>query len=120
MNDSSCLLITDVREIGQRSDSLDFGGFDLGMDTMGTTSASLQHNSTYPYLIDALKMMQQMCLDIKPERSWSIQFGISSGPGDLVVSVFIIFHVRNTYYVSVWNKLFSRYRWGGKEYLRRH
>ena len=85
INDSSCLLRTGVNEMGRSSDSIDLGGLDFGI---GTTSALIQHDGTDPSRIEELKI-QLIGLDINPARSCSIQFGIPSGPGDLVRSVFI-------------------------------
>ena len=78
-------LQTGVNEMGWRSDSIDLGGLDFGI---GTTSALFQQDGTDPSRMDELNM-QQIGLDINPARSCGIQFGIPSGPGALVVSVFI-------------------------------
>ena len=82
---SRCLQSVAVREIGRKSDDICFGGFVFGT---GHTLACFQMVGTWPSRTEVLKILhtgRDMC----DTRSLSIQFGISSGPGDLLIFVSI-------------------------------
>jgi len=61
----------------------------LILDT-GTTFACFQDKGTWPSLTEALKMAQ-MGSATKGARSFKIQFGTASGPGDLWTLIRISF-----------------------------
>ena len=65
--------------MGRRSSSIVLGGFDFGI---GTTFDRFQTSGNIPSPMDALKIAV-IGLLMYGARSWRIQLGIPSGPGDL-------------------------------------
>ena len=76
---SRTLLITGVKDIGLRSESIDCG---WGVFASGRTSALFQSLGTWPSLMEELKM-EQTGLEMIDAQSFKTQFGILSGPTDL-------------------------------------
>ena len=76
---SRTLLITGVKDIGLRSESIDCG---WGVFASGRTSALFQSLGTWPSLMKELKM-EQTGLEMIGAQSFITQFGILSGPTDL-------------------------------------
>ena len=76
-----------VNEIGLKSLSILWGGWTFGTST---TFALFQTAGRYPSRMEELNIAHTGC-DVSPARSCSIQFGIPSGPGALVILAIISF-----------------------------